>query len=706
MATHTFTISVLAASSYYADKDVIGENKDTIYATVHNAAEADGYSGNYYGIVSQMATLLDAEDDTWDITIQRTFMYFSSSSIKADAPIYSAKLYIKVGYLPATNFVIQIQRGTDLDVNGIPIVHHVPFQYSDFNYAGIGGNGGSINTSEFIGTEIYYPITFNETGISWISKGNNAVTKFILRHQGDVNASSPDDANQYLWFYNSGVKRSYLSIEITLSIPTATTQAATNVDATIATFNGTITDNGWWIDNYGFEWKKGVGGDITSIQVGDSSNQNISTFLYDKTELESGTLYYYRAWGSNEAGKGYGEWIEFTTTSEISVTTEAAAVPVPVSNPAYCEFADGNGTITSAANATERGFEVKHIFSGTLYDVIMHEMAGFVGDTTLNFNVWEGTLIKIEHEHGDFVEGAFTLELGAFPAFFYDKLFAGESYTYRAYAIISGVTYYGEWVAFSLGIYTGEGAPSPTDDISEGDPTVPIIPIDIPIDQVEPYPPFEWEFPPEIPYPPWDWDLPDLPPWILPDLPEWEIPDYPPLSFIDDFYYRKPYTAKDLDELRKKCIIYNKNSVEFALVLRHNMNVLREFFNMMTDYMGKEEFNDFTDVIPPQRLKELYLDPLEPNDFKDMINGFIRNTVDDNIAVNRNFSLIQEGLSDYETGSDDAYFTEISSAMKTVTEDNPDVDTLKRYIDNLNQETASNYSTIMHNLEILRAKLL
>ena len=122
--------------------------------------------------------------------------------------------------------------------------------------------------------------------------------------------------------------------------------------------------------------------------------------------------------------------------------------------------------------------------------------------------------------------------------------------------------------------------------------------------------------------------------------------------------------------------------------------------------MDKDEFNDFTDLIPPQRLKELYLDPLEVNDFKDMINGFIRNTVDNNIAVNRNFGLIQEGLSDYETESDDAYFRDIGSAMKTVTEDNPDVDRLKRVVDNLNWETASNYSTIMHNLEILRARLL
>ena len=405
---------------------------------------------------------------------------------------------------------------------------------------------------------------------------------------------------------------------------------------------------------------------------------------------------------------------------EAIVTTEAT------SQMAY-QCGIGNGTITSGTNATERGFEIVVNFSGTLADYFNHLTAGFVGDCSWDIVLkWNGTMVKIEHEHGNFAEGAYELVLG-YPSASYDvwgtpdysfddKLFKCESYTYGAYAVIDGVTYFGEYVAFSTLCDSG-GDQQPTDDISEGDPTVPIIP----------YPPWDWDYPPDIPYPPWDWDyppwdwdypdippwvdpdfpdLPPLPPWILPDLPEVEIPDYPPQSFVGEFYYHKPYTKKDLNELRAKCIIYNKNSVEFALVLRHNMNVLREFFNMMTDYVGKEEFNDFTDIIPPQRLKELYLDPLEVNDFKDMINGFIRNTVDNNIAVNRNFNLIQEGLSDYETGSDDAYFTEINSAMKTVTEDNPDVDTLKRYIDNLNQETSSNYSTIMHNLEILRAKLL
>ena len=372
----------------------------------------------------------------------------------------------------------------------------------------------------------------------------------------------------------------------------------------------------------------------------------------------------------------------------ISVTTQAAT------EIGY-QAAMGNGTIVSSTNATERGFEVKLSFSSTLNDYIQHRIAGFLGDVTFSSATnWSGTLTKTETDTGDFAEGAYELVLG-YPSVlgnpssvFSDKLFKCESYTYRAYEIISDVTYYGDYVAFDTLCDDGN---NPGDDISEGDPTVPIIPI-----EPEPeIPPFEWEPEEDEPYPPWDWTPP-----------EWNQPDYPGLDWTIDFYYRKPYTKKDLDELRKKCIIYNKNSIEFALVLRHNMNVLKEFFNMMTDYMSAEEYNDFTDLIPPQRLKELYLDPLNPVDFRDMINGFIRNTVDNNIAVNRNFKLIQDGLSDYETETDDAYFREITTSIKPLQQDNPDVERMKGLINNLNYEVASNFNEIMRNLEILRAKLL
>jgi len=419
------------------------------------------------------------------------------------------------------------------------------------------------------------------------------------------------------------------------------------------------------LNDTGKEWINTAGETKIMLRVSDDINDTFtSTPSTDYAGIKARGNY-----------SGYKPSLIIEYTAEPVVTTEA------VTDIDY-DYAKGNGTIVSGSDITKRGFEVRLDYgaykdsqNGSLGDYVFHSVAGF--DGTVSFDLvyqWNGVLTKTITEEGSFEAGAFTGDLAKQPyPMFNDTLFKCESYTCRAYATNDQGTGYGDYVAFDTLCDAG-GEQQPTDDISEGNPTVPIIPI-----EPEPeIPPFEWDPEEPEPFPPWDWDLPD-----------WEMPDYPPMSFVGDFYYRKPYTKKDLDDLRRKCIIYNKNSVEFALVLRHNMNVLREFFNMMTDYMGKEEFNDFTDLIPPQNLKELYLDPLDPADFKDMINGFIRNTIDNNMAVNRNFKLIQDGLSDYETESDDAYFKEINSNIKTVTGDDPDVHRLKSKIDSLNQEVAS-----------------
>jgi len=63
-------------------------------------------------------------------------------------------------------------------------------------------------------------------------------------------------------------------------------------------------------------------------------------------------------------------------------------------------------------------------------------------------------------------------------------------------------------------------------------------------------------------------------------------------------------------------------------------------------------------------------------------------------------------FNDYETGSDDAHFRNIVSNMKQLEQDNPDIERMKRLIDNLNYEVAMNFNNIMHNLSVVRAKLL
>ena len=715
---------------------------DAAYLATRNAESATTFiKDTTFLLIGQNCSYGEA-GGTYRYSTHRTTLHFRNSlNIKAGAPIEYALLQIyKVDYagrLSATYVV----------TNGQPEYPHIPPVSSDYNISNYSGNGGEIELSTGSG---WKNILLNSTGRSWINFSGNAYDypnddfcRLCLQSKDDIDGISTGSHFNEPYIYINDAK---LTIRITVSIPTVSTNSAINISYTEALLRGEIINNGYWMGSYGFEIKKGLEGEVKT-QYGGSSSQLVSTYTDFAEELEEGTTYYYRAFCTNEAGTGYGEWIEFTTLSHIELTTNAAT------EISY-EWAMGNGEITSGTNATERGFEIKVDFVGSIYWFLEYQFAGFEIEgglasmpliwTTNDFGeigfYHVGEMIKTESEDGDFEEGEFSIILGhekpGFPGegegYIWDRLFPCKTYEYRAYAVIDGETYYGEWVEFStLCEGSGDNQDNQTgDDISDANPTEPIIPISpiSPIVPIEPpftYPPFVYE--PDLSdypdwdwsYPPWDYDLPEIPPWVdpeypdlpplppwyLPELPEWDIPDYPPPTFIGDLYYRKPYTKKDLDELRKKCIIYNKNSVEFALVLRHNMNVLREFLNMMTDYLGTDEFNDFTDLVPPQNLKELYLDPIEPEGFRTIINGFINNTVNNNIAVNRNFKLLTDGLSDYET-SEDASFREITSAMKRMDEDNPDVHRMKQIIDNLNQEVTANFSNIMYNLNVVRARLL
>ena len=680
------------------------------FHTAWNAAEATDVDNIYYTwyIGAHCPSPGYSQPYSWDVSRLALVVYTPNTLLLQGAPIvgWGFRLYssFKYGY---TSGVMVIQKGDDTHPHNTVIEE-------DYDQSYYSGNYGEITyaqRSSFIDVDM--PVD--------LLNSDGSPLRLMIRSQDDIDEVEPSRGTErgaiiYLndWVGEPWETNPHLYIEITVTIPIVQTDDATNVTSESATINGTITDNGNYLGAQGFEYKKGAEGDVTSVEV-----SRYGTFKKDLTGLDTGATYYYRAWGENEAGKGYGDWVEFTTESTVTVTTQDPTLTDDLGFP-YYKCAMGNGTIVSGSNITQRGFEVKVAvdYFGVGGD-IWWGLIGF-NDTGLivyhDYGQRTGYLVKIEYDHGtpyDPELGAYVVPLGKSGVFagecdyaFNDALEECTSYTYRAYIIVDEVTYYGEYVAFDMPCYPEYHC---KDDISDGDPCVPIIPIlpILPIDIEEPiFPDFEWE--PEDPM--WDIpdlpDLPNLPPWYLPDLPEWEWPDYPVASFVGDFYYRKPYTKKDLDYLRKKCIIYNKNSVEFALVLRHNMNVLREFFNMMTDYMSKDEFNDFTDRIPPQRLKELSLDPLEPTDFRDMINGFIRNTVDNNIAVNRNFNLIQEGLSDYETGSDDAHFRNIVSNMKQLRQDNPDVERMKTLIDNLNYEVAMNFNNIMHNLSVVRARLL
>lgn len=445
--------------------------------------------------------------------------------------------------------------------------------------------------------------------------------------------------------------------------PTVVTQAASSLTGVSATLNGNITDAGGPITTRGFKYyKDGEPGNVLDVHEDGTFEEGV--YGLGISSLVNGTKYYFRAYATNDAGTSYGSWLDFTTEVYLPLVTTESPSDIGI------DHAKGNGTIVSGANITERGFEVVLAFSGSLQEYTDHKMAGFAGTATYNSATkkWEGTLTKTITETGTFGAGAFTGNIGAFPtALPSDKIFGGEVYIYKARATNDVGVGYGSWVLLTALSYPTGGGP---DD-------------QIPIVDFIPIVPLGFEFP--------EFTYPDIPPYSG--------------SWLGAFYYRKAYSKKDLDELRRKCKIFQDNIVEYALVINHNSRVLQRFLNDLTINTGADEYNTFRPIIPPQHLNALARRPLSVGDFKTIINSFINNSVDNANNVNNNFRLIRGGLSDY-TYTEDEGFVDISIRTKIITDNKPDVEGLTKVINRLNKEMADNYLVINHNSHVLRSILI
>ncbi len=96
--------------------------------------------------------------------------------------------------------------------------------------------------------------------------------------------------------------------------PTVITNLATGITKTSATFNGQVTDDGGGtVTERGFQYN--------TVAYPDRSVSETGTFgetTYTDTpdiELTPGTTWYFRAFATNSAGTGYGEWLSFLTLS-------------------------------------------------------------------------------------------------------------------------------------------------------------------------------------------------------------------------------------------------------------------------------------------------------------------------------------------------------------------------------------------------------
>lgn len=197
----------------------------------------------------------------------------------------------------------------------------------------------------------------------------------------------------------------------TYSAPTVTTSAITNIDKFTATFNGNVTsDNGSTVTERGFVYSTTtnpvIGGDSVTKQtvVGTTG-----VYLHNATSLSAKTTYYVKAYATNAAGTSYGSQTSFETLSAAPSVTSSGVTDLLDTTVTL----GGNVTSDNGATVTERGI---------VYNISTNP-------TTANSKiVVTGTT------------GAYTGDAtGLTPA---------TTYYYRAYAINSYGTAYGENVTF------------------------------------------------------------------------------------------------------------------------------------------------------------------------------------------------------------------------------------------------------------------
>jgi len=144
----------------------------------------------------------------------------------------------------------------------------------------------------------------------------------------------------------------WLSFGVDVDAPTVTSSAATLVDHEKATLGGNITATGGQDCNErGFEYKVGVGGDVSEVKETGEFGVGAYTLLLE--DINANIEYYFRAYAKNDADTAYGGWLSFTTdytTPDVITHNATDELETQVT---------GNGQIvkTGGHDCDERGFE-------------------------------------------------------------------------------------------------------------------------------------------------------------------------------------------------------------------------------------------------------------------------------------------------------------------------------------------------------------
>ncbi len=137
------------------------------------------------------------------------------------------------------------------------------------------------------------------------------------------------------------------------SLPTVTTQAATDIDNKSATGHGTIVDLGQSNPTeHGVCWNRSGNPTIANKKTKEGPVSQVGAFISEIKKLRSNNTYYVRAYATNSYGIAYGNEVTFTTGATLPSVSTQSATDIGVST------ATANGTIIDlgAPNPYQHGF--------------------------------------------------------------------------------------------------------------------------------------------------------------------------------------------------------------------------------------------------------------------------------------------------------------------------------------------------------------
>ena len=196
--------------------------------------------------------------------------------------------------------------------------------------------------------------------------------------------------------------------------PTVTTAAITQITETSAVAGGNVTSDGnATVTERGVVY--GIKQNPTTDDNKLSSGSGTGEFTCNLANLQPNTIYYVRAYATNEKGTAYGEELNFTTSKQIVLPTVTTNAVTQITE--TTAVAGGNVTSDGNATVTERGVVYSTKQNPTISD-----------NKKLN---------------GSGV-GSFVCDLS--------NLQAGTTYYVRAYAINNKGTAYGDEVSFTTAV--------------------------------------------------------------------------------------------------------------------------------------------------------------------------------------------------------------------------------------------------------------